>query len=63
VHYLIDGEPVNTFVGLRSCPNAKAPGITEAVSSAISHVCDNWKEKVVALGTDVGELGGSFALL
>ena len=34
----------------------------------MSNVCDNWKEKVVALGTDgaavmVGEVGGVFALL
>ena len=63
VRYLKDGEPVNTFVGLRPCLNAKAPGITEAVNSAMSNVCDNWKEKVVALGTDgaavmVGEVGG-----
>ena len=59
---------MNTFVGLRPCPNAKAPGITEAVNSAMSDVCHNWKEKVVALGTDgapvmVGEVGGVFALL
>ena len=68
VRYLKDGEPVNTFVGLRPCLNAKAPGITEAVNSAMSNVCDNWKEKVVTLGTDgaavmVGEVGGVFALL
>ena len=68
MRYLKDGEPVNTFVGLRPCPNAKAMGITEAVNSAMSDVCDNWKEKVVALGTDgaavmVGEVGGVFALL
>lgn len=66
--YLKDGEPVNTFVGLRPCPNAKAPGITEAVNSGMSDVCHNWKEKLVALGTDgaavvVGEVGGVFALL
>ena len=34
----------------------------------MSNMCDNWKEKVVAFGTDgaavmVGELGGVFALL
>ena len=68
VHYLKDGEPVNTFVGLRPCPNAKAPGITEAVNSAMSDVCDTWKEKVVAIGTDgaavmAGKVGGVFALL
>ena len=68
MRYLKDGEPVNTFVGLRPCPNAKAPGITEAVNSAMSNVCENGKEKVVALGTDgaavmVGEVGGVFALL
>ena len=38
VRYLKDGEPVNTFVGLRPCPNAKAPGITEAFNSAMSDV-------------------------
>lgn len=48
VNYLIDGGPVNTFVGLKPCLNAKAPGITE---------------KVVALGTGVEELRGGFALL
>ena len=68
VRYLKDGEPVNTFVGLRPCPHAKAPGITEAVNSAMSDVCHNWREKVVALGTDgapvmVGEVEGVFALL
>ena len=49
---LKDGEPVNTFVGLRPCPNVKAPRITKAINSAITDVCHNWKEKVVALGTD-----------
>ena len=68
MRYLKDGEPVNAFVGLRPCPNAKASGITEAVDSAMSNMCDNWKEKAVALGTDgaavmVGEVGGFFALL
>ena len=52
VRYLKDGEPVNIFVGLKPCPNAKAPGITEAVNSAMTAVCENWKEKAVALGTD-----------
>ena len=68
VRYLKDGEAVNTFVGLGPCLNAKALGIAEAVNSAMSNVCDKWKEKVVALGTDgaavmVGEVGGVFALL
>ena len=68
VRYLKDGEPVNIFVGLKPCPNAKAPGLTEAVNSAMTAVCENWKEKTVALGTDgaavmVGETGGVFALL
>ena len=66
LHYLKDGEPVNIFAGLRPCPNAKAPGITEAVNCAMSNVWDNWKEKVVAPGTDgaalmIGEVGGVFA--
>ena len=46
VRYLKDGEPVNTFVGLRPCQ--KALGITEAVNSTMSDVCHNWKEKVVS---------------
>lgn len=67
VGYLKDGEPVNAFVGLEPCPNAKAPGITEAINSAMTNVY-NWKEKTVALGSDgenvmVGEVGGVYALL
>ena len=35
VRFLKDGEAVNAFVGLTSCSDAKAPGITEAaVNSA-----------------------------
>ena len=63
-----DGGVVNTFVGLKSCSDAKAPGITEAVNSAMTDVCENWKEKAVALGSDgasvmVGDMGGVYALL
>lgn len=38
VHFLKDEEAVNAFVGLKSCSNAKAPGITEAVNSAMTDV-------------------------
>ena len=67
VRYLKDGEPVNAFKGLKPCPNAKAPGIMEAINSAMTNVCKNWKEKTVALGSDgtnvmVGEVGGVYAL-
>ena len=66
--YLKNGEPANAFVGLEPCPNAKAPGITEAINSAMTNVCKNWKEKTVALGSDganviVGEVGRVYALL
>ena len=65
---LKDGEPVNTFVGLKACSNANAQGITEAMNIAMTDVCENWKEKTVALGSDgaavmVGEVGGVYALL
>lgn len=68
VCFLKDGGVVNTFVGLKSCSDAKAPGITEAVNSAMTDVCENWKEKAVALGSDgasvmVGDMGGVYALL
>ena len=49
VRYLKDGEPVNIYVGLKPCPNAKAPGITEAVNSAMTAVCEKWKEKLLPL--------------
>lgn len=38
VHFLKDEEAVNAFVGLKSCSNTKAPGITEAVNSAMTDV-------------------------
>ena len=38
VHFLKDEEAVNAFVGLKSCSNAKAPGITDAVNSAMTDV-------------------------
>ena len=68
VPFLKDGEAVNAFAGLKSCPNAKATGITEAVNSAMTDICENWKEKAVALGSDgasvmVGDVGGVYALL
>ena len=68
VCFLKDGGAVNTFIGLKSCSDAKALGITEAVNSAMTDVCENWKEKAVALGSDgasvmVGDMGGVYALL
>ena len=52
VCFLKDGKAVNEFVGLKSCSNAKAPGITEAGNSSMTDVCQNWKEKAVALSSD-----------
>lgn len=36
VRFLKDGEVVDTFAGLKSCSNAKVPGKTEVVNSAMS---------------------------
>lgn len=63
VRFLKDGEAASAFLGLKACSNAKAPGITEAVNSAMTDVCENWKEKAVALRYDVasvmvGDMGG-----
>ena len=68
VHFLKDGQAFNAFVGLKSSSNAKAPHITEAVNSVMTGVCENWKEKAVALGSDgasvmVGDMGGVYTLL
>ena len=61
-----DGEL--TFVGLKSCSNTNAPGITDTANSAMTDACKNWKEKAVAPGSDgaslmFGELSGVYALL
>lgn len=51
VCFLKDGEVVNEFAGLKSCSNAKVLGMTEVVNSKTTDVCENWKEKAVALGS------------
>ena len=45
VRFLKDGEAVNAFVGLKSCSNAKLPGVTEAVNIAMTDVCQISKQK------------------
>ena len=48
--FLKDGEEVNAFVGLKSCSNAKLPGVTKAVNIAMTDVCQIAKKKAVAQG-------------
>lgn len=40
-----NGEASNTFVGLKECPNAKAP-------SVLKGVVQNLTQKTVSLGSD-----------
>ena len=51
--FLKDGEAVNAFVGLKSCSNAKLPGVTKAVSIAITDVCQIAKKKLLPKGLSV----------
>ena len=68
VCHLIDGELVNSFLGLKACENSKAPGIKVAIDSAMAELYGDWKYKTVALGADeaavmLGEKSGVYALL
>ena len=44
--------PVSKFAGLKECHNAKATGITEAIKEVLNEIDDNWKQKLVCLGSD-----------
>ena len=68
VRFLENGEASNKFVGLKECPNAKAPGVLQAIEEAVKGVDQNWKQKAVSLGSDgasvmVGKNSGVYALL
>ena len=68
VCHLAEGETVNTFAGLKECVNSKADGIKVAVDSVMEDICDGWKNRAVAMGSDgapvmLGDRGGVFALL
>lgn len=68
VRFLENGEASNKFVGLKECPNAKAPGVLQAIGEAVKGVDENWKQKTVSLGSDgasvmVGKNSGVYALL
>lgn len=52
VRFLENGEASNKFVGLKECPNAKAPGVLQAIEEAVKGVDQNWKQKTVGLGSD-----------
>ena len=52
VRFLENGVPVSKFAGLKECHNAKATGITEAIKEVLKEIDDNWKQKLVCLGSD-----------
>ena len=52
VRFLENGVPVSKFAGLKECYNAKATGITEAIEEVLNEIVDNWKQKLVCLGSD-----------
>ena len=52
VRFLENGVPVSKFAGLKECHNAKATGITEAIKEVLNEIDDNWKQKLVCLGSD-----------
>ena len=59
--HLVEGETVNT------CVSSKADGIKAAVDSVMEDICDGWKNRAVAMGSDgapvmLGDRGGVFAL-
>ena len=43
VRFLENGEASNKFVGLKECPNSKAPGVLQAIGEAVKEVDQNWK--------------------
>ena len=63
VCHLIDGELVNSFVGLKACENSKASEIKAAIGSAMAELCRDWKDKTVALGAHGAEKGCVYAPL
>ena len=52
VCHLIEGETVNSFAGLKECGNSTADGFKAAVDSVMEDVCDEWKNRAVAMGSD-----------
>ena len=53
---------------MEECVNSKADGIKVAVDSVMADICDGWKNRAVAMGSDgapvmLGDGGGVFALL
>ena len=68
VWHLVEGEKVNTFAGLKECVSSKADGIKAAFDSVMEDICDGWKNRAAAMGSDgdpvmLGDRGGVFALL
>lgn len=65
VRFVENGEASNTFVGLKECPNAKAPSVLPDV---LKGVVQNLKQRTVSLGSDgtsvmVGKIIGVCTLL
>ena len=52
VRFLENGVPVSKFAGLKECHNAKATGITGGIKEVLNEIDDNWKQKLVCLGSD-----------
>ena len=52
VRFLEKGVPESKFAGLEECHNAKATSITEAIKEVLNEIDDNWKQKLVCLGSD-----------
>ena len=66
---LKDGEPVNIFLGLMAVKDGSAKGIATELNSFLTDLgIQNWKAKLIGLGTDgasvnIGHQGGLGALL
>lgn len=56
------------YMGLKEVPNAKAPGVLEAIETVMEEKDKHWKEKLISTGTDgasvmIDRHGGVIALL
>lgn len=50
--FLENAVPVSRFAALKECHNAKATGIAKAIREVLNEIDDNWKQKLVCLGSD-----------
>lgn len=40
---------MSNFEGLKECHNAKAAGVTQAITQVLNEINDNWKQKLVSM--------------